>query len=71
MVQRKVSFDILRIIATLQVLSYHCYLYPLTPPICNKLPFITEVFFSLMTTCDVHFILLSSYLTSKAYSEVR
>ena len=61
---RKVSLDILRIIATLQVLSYHCFIYPLQESTCYELPFFTEILFSLMTSCNVHFILSSSYVAS-------
>ena len=66
MVQRKVSIDILRIIATCQVISRHCFEYPLKLSTCFKLPFVSECFFSLMTTCNVHFMLISSYLASKS-----
>ena len=61
--KRKISLDLLRIYATLQVISFHCYSYPLKKE-CYNLPLITEFFYSLTTSSNVHFMLISSYLTS-------
>ena len=61
--KRKTSLDLLRIFATFQVVSFHCYAYPLENK-CYHLPLITEFFYSLTTTCNVHFMLISSYITS-------
>ena len=69
MQRRKTSLDILRIFATCQVISHHCFEYPLGIQTCYKLPLISELIFSLMASCNIHFMLISSYLasTSKYY----
>ena len=61
--KRKISLDILRIYSTFQVVSFHCYVYPLSNK-CFDLPFLSELLFSLTRSCNIHFILISSYITS-------
>ena len=63
MVKRKVSLDILRIYATIQIVSFHCFAFPLKNK-CFQLPLVGEILYTLTTTCNVHFMLISSYLAS-------
>ena len=66
MSKRKVSLDILRIYAACQVVSHHCFEYSLSLKTCYHLPLISEAIFSLMASCNIHLMLISSYLACKS-----
>ena len=58
---RNSSFDVLRIIATFQATFYHMFHLNFDFKERYQLPFLTEILYSLTTTCDIHFSLISSY----------